>query len=90
MTAFFVVLMIINMGFMLGYQQTVESDMTDIETHTSSFMTSWVLSFGDFGAVQLESGTQIVLFIFWTIALPLLCMNLLIAFLSDTYERVYD
>jgi hypothetical protein len=31
-----------------------------------------------------------VIFFFWTILLPLLSMNLLIAFLSDTYERVYD
>ena len=82
--------MIINIGFMHEYKQTNESDIAEEELQMSAFMTSWVLNFGDFGQLQLESGTQIVLFFFWSVVLPLLCMNLLIAFLSDTYERVYD
>jgi hypothetical protein len=33
---------------------------------------------------------QMTIFILWCVAIPLLSMNLLIAFLSDTYTRVYE
>jgi hypothetical protein len=33
---------------------------------------------------------QMFIFILWGVAIPILSMNLLIAFLGDTYTRVYE
>ena len=50
----------------------------------------WLLPFGDFGNFRLENKINWILFVIWTILLPILGMNLLIAFFSDTYTRVYE
>ena len=46
--------------------------------------------FGDFGEYKFETSIQGFLFVIWSIAMPVVFMNLLIAFFSDTYTRVYE
>jgi hypothetical protein len=50
----------------------------------------WTMMFADFGDIQLETRMQMTIFILWGVAIPILSMNLLIAFLGDTYTRVYE
>jgi hypothetical protein len=97
MKTFFIVLIVMNQAFALGYLRTIDpclsltEDCEDAyDTRLSTQISSWIFLYGDFSGIQIETPTQVVLFFFWTVMLPLLSMNLLIAFLSDTYERVYD
>ena len=49
----------------------------------------WVLSFGDFNTEGFDNW-QWALFVIATIFLPLMLLNLLIAIVSDTFDRVYQ
>jgi hypothetical protein len=46
--------------------------------------------FGDYGDMQIDNRMKMAVLIVWCIAVPILSMNLLIAFFSDTYERVFN
>jgi hypothetical protein len=50
----------------------------------------WSMVFADFGDINLETRMQMTIFILWSVAIPILSMNLLIAFLSDTYAKVLE
>ena len=49
----------------------------------------WMLSYGDFDTEGYDT-TKWVLFVIATIFLPLMLLNLLIAIVSDTFDRVYS
>ena len=49
---------------------------------------SYVLAFGDFQEVKTENPLQMILFSLFTFFTSLVLMNLLIAIMSDSYERV--
>ena len=50
----------------------------------------WRLTYGDFAAVEEYSGVEWVFFVISTVLVPLVMMNLLIALISDTFDKVYS
>ena len=47
-----------------------------------------MLAFGDFGDAKTDNPLQLLLFALFTFFTSLVLMNLLIAIMSDSYERV--
>jgi hypothetical protein len=91
MAEFFLVLFLINQGFMYGYMRTLttswnwmedesskNSELGFLEIFLSAQMISWTFLFGDFSQIQLETPMQMGVFFMWTVLLPLLSMNILI------------
>ena len=49
---------------------------------------SYVLAFGELGSFSDVTMMQFIIFIIFSLFIPLVLMNILIAIMSDAYERV--
>ena len=79
--------MIILIAAMVSYTQItmIITQQDNIDKH---WRASYVLSLGELGDFETISATQFAIFIIFSFFVPLLLMNMLIAIMSDSYERV--
>lgn len=49
---------------------------------------SYALAFGELGSIEEYDGVQFAIFGIFSFFIPLVLMNMLIAIMSDVYERV--
>ena len=74
----------------------VQISTSEVETNSVWFeedlKNTYVMGFGDFGALGVDNlnALQWVYFLLFTILIPLVFFNLLIAIISDTFDRVYS
>ncbi len=53
-------------------------------------MEAYLLSYGDFASTDEYSRLEVFIFIAGTLFLPLIMLNMLIAVMGDTYDRVKE
>ena len=72
---------------LLAYSQIIIS-ITDSDDIDANLRESYVLAFGELGSFAEASLMQFIIFVIFSFFIPLVLMNILIAIMSDAYERV--
>jgi uncharacterized membrane protein len=72
---------------MMAYAQIMWS-LDQLDVSDEVVRNSYVLAFGELGDFQDFSSVKFFIFVLFTFFIPLLLMNMLIAIMSDAYERV--
>jgi ABC-type multidrug transport system fused ATPase/permease subunit len=72
---------------MMAYAQIMWS-LDQLDVSDEVVRNSYVLAFGELGDFQDFGTVKFFIFVLFTFFIPLLLMNMLIAIMSDAYERV--
>lgn len=79
--------LIILVTAILAYTQIIMS-IEETEGLDQTMRNSYVLALGELGEFGAASGLQFIIFVVFSFFIPLILMNMLIAIMSDAYERV--
>lgn len=89
MKAFGIVLILAISGLCIAYDILTSADDSGATTIIDSFTHVYRISFADYDTENYDRAI-FVLFYFASILLPLIMLNMLIAIMSDTYEKIID
>ena len=93
-------MLLVNVGFMFAYLRTIvkcwpwmgncENSFDSYDKYSEIMWSSWLFIFGDWGDIEPQNKMQSAVFILWIFFSTLTLVNLQIAFLSESYSRLYE
>jgi hypothetical protein len=95
-----ITLLLLNQGFMFAYMKTISHCPANdpyckvferiYDQDEQPFQNTYLMIFEYFSNYQMDTNTQMFVFICWTFTVPFVMMNLLIAFVSNTFNQVNE